>query len=210
MGKRVTDIQEFSKQKYSIYLDEEFAFVLYKGELSHYQIKLGEILEEEQYREIVEEVLTKRAKKRCLHLLKARSYTEKRLREKLQEGRYPSESIEAALAYSKSFGYLNDSAYAYQYILCHKESESRQRMREKLQAKGIAAELLEEVFAQIYTIGEEDELQLQQVRRCLQKKNYQPETLTWKDEQKLIACLMRKGISGKIIRQAMDEWEAED
>ena len=37
----VTKITEISKSKLKITIDEEFAFVLYKGELSAYKIKAG-------------------------------------------------------------------------------------------------------------------------------------------------------------------------
>ena len=46
----VTKIEMLTKIKYKVYLDEEFAFVLYKGELSHYRIAEGTILEEAVYR----------------------------------------------------------------------------------------------------------------------------------------------------------------
>ena len=56
----VTDIIEISKKKYKIMVDYEFAFVLYKGELPLYKIKKDEPIAEGTYRQIVDEVLTKR------------------------------------------------------------------------------------------------------------------------------------------------------
>lgn len=204
----VTDIQEFSGQKYSIYLDEEFAFVLYRGELYSYGLKCGKPIEEEKYQQIVGELLPKRAKKRCLNLLKSRAYTEKKLRDKLKEGRYPPKSIEEAIAYVKSFGYVDDYDYACQYISFHKERESRRRLEEKLKAKGIAEEILERAFAEVYEDGEEEELQLIQARRYLEKKGYQPGERDWKEKKKLFAFLMRKGIPAGIIRQVLETgWE---
>ena len=58
-----------SKNQYKIYVDEQFAFVLYKGELSRYHIKAGEDIGENVYREIYDEVIVKRAKLRALNLL---------------------------------------------------------------------------------------------------------------------------------------------
>ena len=43
----VTEIEALTKTRYNIYIDEAFAFVLYKGELSKYQVrKEHEITEE--------------------------------------------------------------------------------------------------------------------------------------------------------------------
>ena len=55
----VTKITEISKSKLKITIDEEFAFVLYKGELHHYRLQEGEEISDEVYSEIMEEILPK-------------------------------------------------------------------------------------------------------------------------------------------------------
>jgi regulatory protein len=50
----VTKVEMLTKIKYKVYLDEEFAFVLYKGELSHYRIVEGTLLEEDTVQEILQ------------------------------------------------------------------------------------------------------------------------------------------------------------
>lgn len=200
----VTDIQEFSKQKYSIYLDEQFAFVLYKGELSSYRVKKGESLTEEAYQEIYVKVLPKRAKKRCLNLLKSRAYTEKKLRDKLKEGRYPDKIIDEAIEYVKSFHYIDDYDYACQYIQYHKAGQSKRKLEEKLRAKGISGEILARAFEHSYERGEEEGLQLMQAKHLLEKKGYTPEGTDWKERQKLFAFLLRRGIPCEIIRQLLN------
>ncbi len=65
----VTKVEMLTKIKYKVYLDEEFAFVLYKGELSHYRIVEGTLLEEDTVQEILQKVICKRAKLRAMHLL---------------------------------------------------------------------------------------------------------------------------------------------
>ena len=49
--------------------------VLYKGELRLYGVREQEELSEESYREIMQEVLPKRATLRCMNLLQSRAYT---------------------------------------------------------------------------------------------------------------------------------------
>lgn len=46
----VTKVEMLTKIKYKVYLDEEFAFVLYKGELSHYRIVEGTLWRRILYR----------------------------------------------------------------------------------------------------------------------------------------------------------------
>ncbi|MGN1146672.1 MAG: regulatory protein RecX, partial [Acetatifactor sp.] len=62
----VTQIVEMSKTRSKIYIDQEFAFVLYKGELRLYHICEGQEIAWEDYRTIMEEVLPKRAKLRAM------------------------------------------------------------------------------------------------------------------------------------------------
>ena len=69
----VTKVEPLSKTKYKIYLNHQFAFVLYKGELRSYKISDGRELSEEELDEIREKILLKRAKKRAMHLLEDNS-----------------------------------------------------------------------------------------------------------------------------------------
>ena len=65
----VTRIEELSRSRCKIYLEDSFAFVLYKGELRLFGVREQEELSEESYREIMQEVLPKRATLRCMNLL---------------------------------------------------------------------------------------------------------------------------------------------
>lgn len=207
MSRTVTGIEEISKARCKVYLEEEFAFVLYKGELSAYGIKLGKSLSEENYRCILNEVLSKRAKKRSLNLLKSRPYTEKRLREKLKEGGYPDAVIEEALEYVKSYHYVDDYDYACQYIEYRKAADSRRKLEEALRNRGISGEILEQAFGAAYESREEqEELEKAQIRRLLEKRGYDPAANDYKEKQKLFAYLMRKGFSGDLIRRVMEDY----
>ncbi len=117
----ITGIEEMNHKKVRVYIDNEFAFVLYKGELRSYQIKEGSEIKEAEYLEITEKLLPKRAKLRCMNLLKAKSYTEKQLRDKLVQGEYRKEAIEEAIGYVKSYGYVDDRKYAEDFITYHME-----------------------------------------------------------------------------------------
>ena len=66
-GMMVTKIEEINNKKVRVFIDNEFAFVLYKGELRLYKVKEGEEICDEAYSEIVEKVLPKRAKLRCMN-----------------------------------------------------------------------------------------------------------------------------------------------
>ena len=130
--KIITQIDELDKKRCMVYIDQEYAFTIYKGEIKEYKLSVNYPIEDKVYQIIKTEILPKRAKKRCLNLLQKRPYTERKLRKKLEEGYYTEDIIEEAISYVKSFHYIDDYDYAYQYIFYHKESESRKKMEEKL------------------------------------------------------------------------------
>ena len=198
----VTKITEISKSKLKITIDEEFAFVLYKGELHHYRLQEGEEISDEVYSEIMEEILPKRAKLRAMNLLKARAYTEKQLTDKLREGGYPESIIEDAISYVISYGYLNDRFYAADYIEYNKETRSRTQIFNSLIQKGIPKEIVEEVWEE--NVQEEGkDLEQKQILSWMKKKNFVPSEATYEEKQKFSAFLYRKGFQIDAIRCAL-------
>lgn len=198
----VTEIEEISKSRCKVFLDGEFAFALYKGELSAYHIKKGKEIAKEVYQELTLQVLPKRAKLRAMNLLKAKSYTEEELRRKLKQGFYTDDFIENALSYVKSFGYLDDLSYAMEFIRYRAESLSKMQIQNKLLQKGISKEIVENAFSECEGEGIFIE-EIKQITAYLNKKNYSPENCDYKEQQKLIAALYRKGFSVNSINKAM-------
>ncbi len=198
----VANLKELPNKRFRITLDDGFAFVLYKGELSSYGIFEGSILSDEQLKEITEELLPKRAKIRAMNLLKARPYTEKGLRDKLSDGDYPEEAITAALDYVKSFGYINDTQYALDYVNTYKDRKNRMQMFAELQRKGVDKDLIEQAFAEELS-DDPESYEKEQILKFLQKKHYDPETATFEEREKILAALYRKGFSAELCRKVL-------
>ncbi|GFI02156.1 regulatory protein RecX [Lachnospiraceae bacterium] len=198
----VTGIKEITKSRMKIDIDGAFAFVLYKGELRIYGIKENQELSEENYQKILIEVLPKRAKLRAMNLLKSRAYTAFQLREKLEAGGYPKKIIEEAIDYVASFGYVNDSQYAMDFIEYNKEKKSKNRIFMDLYKKGISKELIEEAWKD--AVGEDrQELEKEQIIHWIQKKNFPLETASLREKQKMMAFLYRKGFTNELIRSVL-------
>lgn len=198
----VTQITELSKSRVRITTDEEFAFVLYKGELRFYQLAEGKEMPDTVYSEIMEQVLPKRAKMRAMNLLKARPYTTWQLTEKLQQGGYPQEIVEIAIAYVASYGYLDDRQYARDYIVYHQETQTRVQIKNALIRKGISKQNIEECFEEIYT-GDNGALEREQILSWMKKKNFQVSEASFEEKQKFCAFLYRKGFQIDTIRSVL-------
>ncbi|SDA51455.1 regulatory protein [Butyrivibrio sp. INlla18] len=198
----VSDIVELDKKRSKVYIDGEFAFVMYKGEFREYGIKLEAEISEETYDSIITVLLPKRATKRAMNLLQKRDYTEAKLREKLSEGLYPSDAIDAAIDYVKSYHYLDDERYARDYITYHMPTKSKNRIVQDLTNKGIKKDLLIPILEEIYE-EEDDDPESSQIEALLQKKHYSKE-LDYKEQQKIIAFLLRRGFSLDKVKRVIN------
>lgn len=197
----ITEIKPVTKQKFQIELDGQPAFVLYKGELSRYHIQKDEELEEAIYREIVDEVLTKRAKLRAMHLLQKMDRTKAELRRKLEQSGYPFEAVETALAYVESFHYVDDARYAARYIEFQKSKKGRARLKMELLQKGISGEIVDRALEE----AEEEIDAKETIRQMLQSKRKSKEPLEEKEKQRLYGFFMRKGFSSSEILSVFRE-----
>ncbi len=199
----VTDVIALDKNRSRIWLDNEFAFVLYKGELRRFKIEKGSELGNEQYREIMEDILPKRARLRAMNLLLKRTYSEKGLRDKLKESFYPGEIIDDALDYVIGFGYIDDKRIAEEYIRIHLGDKSRNTIIGDLKRRGISPDIVKSAFEECSDEGfEQDEVAL--ARNLLRKKGYEQGCrYERKEYAKFYSFLMRKGFDPDTVRQAM-------
>ena len=201
----ITEILPVTKQKYRVVTDEQLAFILYKGELSHYHLQAGRELTEQEFRTIQEEVLIKRAKLRAMHLLTARDYTELQLRNKLEQGEYTQEAVETAIEYVRSWHYLDDQRYMEQYLSGFSGNKSRRQREQELQQKGISKEMIAAFRQKQEDIGEtQDETEM--ILELLRKRCRDPRSADEKEKRRHYAYLMRKGFDSGDIRRAWDEF----
>lgn len=185
----VTNIETVTNAKYKVYIDGEYAFILYKKELSRYRIAVGQEMEHDVYWRIRTEIVGRRAKLRAMHLLNDMGRTELQLRQKLERDAYPEDIIEEAVSYVKSFGYVNDENYARVFIEGRKNKKSRREIFAALVQKGIDKEVIERVFEEYY----EEADARNAIAEILKKKHYDPEKADRKEMQKILGYLTRKG-----------------
>ena len=197
----VTEIRPVTKQKYQIDVEGEPAFVLYKGEVSRYHLEKDREISADVYREIVEEVLTKRAKLRAMHLLEQGDRTKKGLRENLLKNGYPSEAVEEAMAYVESFHYIDDKRYALTYIQNQSGKKGRARIQMELRQKGVPQEYIDQAFQET----EEDTDARGVIRELILKKRREQGPMEEKERQKLYGFLMRRGFSSSDILSVLRE-----
>jgi len=204
----VTKIEAAEKTKYKVYIDGQFVFALYKGELSRYQLKEAREVSAELYQEIKDKVIIKRAKLRAMHLLDGMSRTESQLRIKLKQNDYTDDVIDAAIDYVKGFGYINDENYVRSYILNKQSLKSKREIHAALVNKGIASKVIDQLMEEYH----EGQGEQKAIKAIAEKKRYNPETASPQEKQKMYAYLARKGFRYDDIRQVLQvsEWKEEN
>ena len=196
-------IQEKTKNRVSISLDNGLSFVLYKGELRTYKIKEGQEIDIKSYDEIMTNILPKRAKLRAMNLLKVRPYTEKGLYDKLKDGGYPEEIINVAMDYVKSYHYIDDASYAREYIYTYKDRKNKSKLSADLFRKGISKIIIDAALeSELSECG--NDYEILQIKNILNKKHYDPENTSYEDKMKLLAGLYRKGYSVDLSKKLLD------
>ena len=142
----ITQIQYGENKKYQVYLNDEFAFELYKSEIKAENLQVGMEVDEALYDKILYQVVGKRATKRAMHILEKRDKTKKQLEDKLFESHYPKECIDYALSYVEKYGYIDDYSYASRYVEFRKEKKSRSQLKQELLRKGIDRDIVLQVL----------------------------------------------------------------
>ena len=143
--------------------------------------------------------LLKQAKLKALKLLTDMDRTEAQLRQKLEQKNYPGEIVEAAIAYVKSFGYIDDDKYAKRFVTTKKANKSRREIYAALSQKGIEHALIDKALGECY--AQEDEIKA--ISSLIKKKHFSLEESTEIEKKKLCDYLLRKGFRYENIRKVM-------
>lgn len=195
----IVERKEYKNGRVQFLLDNGVSFVLYKKEASYYGLREGDFLEDTIWQEIKQEVLIKRAKKRVMFLLQKKDYTEKQLRDKLRENRYPYDVAEEALQYVQSFHYVDDCRYASNYVHVNQNSKSVMQIKMDLSQKGVSKEYIDKAIEEELEVSQEEV-----ICSYLRKKQYDSANADEGEKRRVYQFLMRKGFKSSDILRCMN------
>lgn len=201
----VIRIDSCKNGKKNIIFDTGESCMLYAKEISQAGIREHAVLSEDAWQLICQDILLPRAKKRVLYLLERMERTEYQLRQKLSADGHPKSVIDAAIAYVKEYHYIDDLRYACAYIRAHENTKSKYQMQQALVQKGIRRDVIDEALEESYE-GDTDAL----IRRLLDKKHYDPNSMDRKETGKIYQSLLRKGFRSEEIRRVMRSFDADE
>ena len=198
----VVAFDKLDKGKRRIRFETGESCTVYYSEIRGMQIEEGAYISIEIYEKIFKDIVGKRAKKRALHLLEQMDRTEQQLREKLQLSEYPERCVEDAIAYVKSFHYLDDERYAETFTRYKKEKMSRQQIKQKLMMKGVSREIIASAIEEEYDVDENIH-----IRSILEKKHFSGENADEGEFRRIYNYLLRRGFRSNDILKEMKHVE---
>ncbi len=195
------EVQKHASTRYSIFLDEEFAFGIGRDLLLESGIAKGEYLDQDRLDDILARDATDRAVSAAMRALEQRMQTSKELRTRLQRKGFAPERIDAALVKLAGYGYLNDERFAELWIenrLAHRPRGKRM-LEQELRQKGIDRQIVDETVSSMEIDDHTAALEL--ATKKLRSVHGLP-----LDEQKkkLTGVLARKGFDYGVIRTTLE------
>ena len=185
------------KRKCKVFLEGDFAFVLYKSEAARFHIEEGNDLPAKTYEMIEEEILLKRARDRALYLLQSQGRTQAEMIKKLKDDGYSQSVTERVLSFLQEYHFIDDNAYTENYIHVNKGRKSKRQITYELQQKGVDRDQIRQMLEE-NPVDEEET-----VRALLKKKTGGRIPEDKKEIQKLAAFLGRKGFSFVVISRVL-------
>lgn len=197
----VTELEACGKTRFKVYVDYEYAFQLSAKEVKLYGIEKEHQISDVLYSEIRNEVLLPKAKLKAMELLKSMDRTEYELMGKLKSAGFTEGISSEAIAYVKSYNYINDYRYACNYIIYKKATKSLKMLQMELTRKGVDKAIIDQAIEEEYGEQMEEEA----IRREVKKKCKNVEELTYEKKMKISASLFRKGYSSGVVRKVLGD-----
>jgi len=196
----INELTHYDKGKYLVRFDDGSHIYLYRSEINELKLKENDDINQQLYDHIIRNVIGKRATRRAMHILEKRDKTEKQLRDKLRENDYPEVSIDMAIDYVKSYGYIDDERFCSNYISYRIEKQSKSKITTDLINKGIDKELILRIYEDYY----EESFIEKQIIRLLEKKHYMDVKKDKSMVNKIIQSIMRKGYTYSQVKSVIN------
>lgn len=189
--------------RYSIFVDEKYAFSLSEGALLDSGIMIGQEVTAEQLADYKDTSAFDKAYGLTLAYVARRLRSEWELREYFRRKDINPESGEQILERLRGYGYVNDLSFARSWVDNRRaiKSVSRRRLQMELRQKHVPDEVVQQVL-------EEDEVTDSETLRQLVAKKRQHSR--YQDDTKLMQYLARQGYSYDDIKRALQGNDPDD
>ena len=195
--------QKKDKHRYNIFLDGEFTFGIYEESLVRYGLRPDDDLSDEKIKEIREYDEFGYGKKTAYSFLAYKQRSRKEIIDKLKKKKIREEIIERITDLLEKQKYLDDTAYAKNYLedKLNSKPSGKRLIRMKLHEKGIDNEIIDRTINENYT----DEKEIELAARLVEKYGKKVKSKDAADKKnKCYRYLISKGFdfetAGKVLK----------
>ncbi|MGD8191105.1 regulatory protein RecX [Brevibacillus ginsengisoli] len=188
-----------NKHRYEIYIEDELAFDVHEDILVKYSLLKGTEIDDSLYHEVLVAEEKHQAYLYALRYIGIRPRTKQQVEKYIISKGYTQERAREACDYCEQKGYLDDSAFARQWVQerLHNKPRGAYAIRYELQQKGVSKAIVEKA---LQSINQEDEWQ-GAVHLAIKKVRGKTLPLDAKEEQRILSYLLRKGFRQATIMQ---------
>jgi len=209
---RITAIKQQKKNssRISVYVDGEYRLGCSAELLGRHNLKVGEMLDEQQISRLEQAEELSQAKAAALRLLGHRARTVADLTKRLQhKNKFAEHTIAEVVAWLIERGYLNDTQYAQERLdhLLSTDKRGRMGLVAKLRAEGVPRALAQEMVDQ--TVSAEQEQQWAH-QLAAERANRMPGREWPKVKRSVHGYLQRRGFDSELIWAALAAIEPEE
>jgi len=200
--------QKRNKKRRSIFLDGEYAFGLDEELVLKYHLHEGDLIDEDEFLNLIQDDLKKLARDRSFRIIGYRARSENELRDKLFATGLDEETIDWTIEDLKQKKILSDEqfvlAFVHDKMLTHPIGPLA--IKQELKRKGIADNLIELAIEEAFR----EKSQLEVAADLIKKR--QPSLKNenkMKTRKKLADFLYRRGFGWDVIGAVLDHQEPE-
>ena len=206
MNRQITDIQAQKRHptRRSIFLDGEFFCGVSEEVAVKFHLKRGLEIDEDDLKKLLHEEEFSRAKNYVYGILARRMYTRKEIRDKLVEREYVDEIVQDVIATMERYGYVNDTAYAEEWIRSRMRSKPKGKiaLRQELARKGVHKSIIENALDEAFDESRESDMALELARRKVRSYSKEEPAVA---RRKLQSFLLRRGFGFEAVKNAIEQ-----
>ena len=199
--------QKRSKERYNIYLNEEYAFAVDEGTLIKFGLQKGKVLEQIEIDEIQYEDEIAKAFNKALSFLSFQMRSEHEVKTKLLQAGHGEAVVQEAIHKLTKLGFLNDESYSKALLETRKRTAKKgpAAIRQDLMQKGIDKNLQQQVLS---TFGHDEQLKIAMELAEKAVRSNQNKTPA-QVRQKIQDVLLRKGYSYTVVTEILEQIKLE-
>lgn len=196
------EAQKNNKDRYSIFLDGEFAFGVHVDVLVMHGLRKGLELDESELETLVHDESVKKAVLAGIKHISYKQRTSKEVADKLRDLEYAPEQIEEAIDKLCEMGFLDDVRYAEEFVDTRQQRYGRKRIFLELRKRGIPDHIAESALDSMLDVESGYQTALELAR----KKYAQCDGLeSQKAAARIQGMLLRKGYSYDVVKNIIKE-----